>query len=189
MHQTKKGNEWYFGMKCHIGADAESGLVHTVRGTSANVHDVVEANALLHGDEKDVIGDAGYQGAHKRADARKEVRWHIAMRPGKRKALDLSKRIDRMIDELEHTKASIRAKVEHPFRVIKRQFGFVKVRLSRFKEKHVVTYDLVRSVQLMDGASQVGDDVRNANPAQGRVRHVGANIAPRTPRIASIKIN
>ncbi|WP_024906001.1 IS5 family transposase, partial [Robbsia andropogonis] len=94
MHQTKKGNEWYFGMKAHIGADAESGLVHTVRGTSANVHDVVEANALLHGEETDVIGDAGYQGAHKRCDAREGVRWHVAMRPGKRKALDLSKRID-----------------------------------------------------------------------------------------------
>ena len=56
-------------MKAHIGADAESGLVHTVRGTAANVSDVVEANALLHGDEADVFGDAGYQGAHKRVDA------------------------------------------------------------------------------------------------------------------------
>ena len=61
MHQTKKGKQWYFGMKAHIGADAESGLVHTVRGTAANVCDVVEANSLLHGEESDVFGDAGYQ--------------------------------------------------------------------------------------------------------------------------------
>ena len=81
MHQTKKGNQWHFGMKAHIGADAESGLVHTVRGTAANVNDVVEANSLLHGDETDAFGDAGYQGAHKRANAPPDVTWHVAMRP------------------------------------------------------------------------------------------------------------
>jgi len=128
MHQTKKGNQWYFGMKAHIGADAESGLVHTVRGTAANVHDVVEANSLLHGDESDAFGDAGYQGAHKRADAQSRVDWHVAMRPGKRAALDKSRPIGAMTDQVERIKASIRAKVEHPFRVIKRQFGFAKVR-------------------------------------------------------------
>ncbi len=68
MHQTKKGNQWYFGMKAHIGMDADSGLVHAVRGTSANVNDVVEANSLLHGKEVDGYGDAGYQGADKRPD-------------------------------------------------------------------------------------------------------------------------
>ena len=134
MHQTKKGNQWYFGMKAHIGADAESGLVHTVRGTAANVNDVVEANSLLHGDETDAFGDAGYQGAHKRADALPGVDWHVAMRPGKRRALDKSKPVDAMTDEVEPIKASIRAKVEHPFRVIKRQFGFVKVRYRGLKK-------------------------------------------------------
>jgi len=128
MHQTKKGNQWYFGMKAHIGVDAESGLVHTVRGTAANVNDVVEGNSLLHGDESDVFADAGYQGAHKRPDAKEEVSWHVAMRPGKRRALDRTQMIDRITDEAEKIKASIRAKVEHPFRVIKRQFGHVKVR-------------------------------------------------------------
>ncbi|WP_119157587.1 IS5 family transposase, partial [Caldimonas tepidiphila] len=88
MHQSKKGQQWFFGMKAHIGVDAESGLVHTVRGTSGNVNDVVEANSLLHGEETDAFADAGYQGAHKRLNARKGVRWHIAMRPGKRAALD-----------------------------------------------------------------------------------------------------
>ena len=66
MHQSKKGNQWYFGMKAHIGVDAESGLVHTVHGTAGNVNDVVEANALLHGQQAEAFADAGYQGAHKR---------------------------------------------------------------------------------------------------------------------------
>jgi transposase, IS5 family len=134
MHQTKKGNQWYFGMKAHIGVDAESGLVHTVSGTAANVNDVVEANALLHGDERDVFADAGYQGAHKRTDARPDVNWHVAMRPGKRRALDKSRRSNQLIDQLERLKASVRAKVEHPFRVIKRQFGHVKVRYRGLKK-------------------------------------------------------
>jgi IS5 family transposase len=69
MHQSKKGNEWYFGMKAHIGVDADSGLVHTVRGTSGNVGDVIEANGLLHGHETDAFGDAGYQGVDQRPDA------------------------------------------------------------------------------------------------------------------------
>jgi IS5 family transposase len=134
MHQTKKGNQWHFGMKAHIGADAESGLVHTVRGTAANVNDVVEANSLLHGDETDAFGDAGYQGAHKRKNAAPGVTWHAAMRPGKRAALDKSSPLGAMINEVERIKASIRAKVEHPFRVVKRQFGFVKVRYRGLKK-------------------------------------------------------
>ena len=88
MHQSKKGQQWFFGMKAHIGVDADSGLVHTVRGTSGNVNDVVEANSLLHGQETDVFADAGYQGAHKRPDAKDDVQWHVAMRPGLRKLLD-----------------------------------------------------------------------------------------------------
>ena len=69
MHSSQKGNEWHFGMKAHIGVDADSGLVHTVIGTSGNVADVTEGNSLLHGEETDAFGDAGYQGAHKRPDA------------------------------------------------------------------------------------------------------------------------
>lgn len=119
----------------HIGVDADSGLVHTVRGTSGNVSDVVEANSLLHGHETDVFADAGYQGAHKRPDAKEGVTWHVAMRPGKRKALDKQNNaIDALIDQMEKLKASIRAKVEHPFRVIKRQFGYTKVRYRGLKK-------------------------------------------------------
>ncbi len=134
MHQTKKGNQWYFGMKAHIGVDAQSGLVHTVKGTAANINDVIEANGLLHGDEVNVFADAGYQGAHKRPDAQDGVTWHVAMRPGRRKALDKSTKLGALADDLERLRASIWAKVEHPFRVIKRQFDFIKVRYRGLKK-------------------------------------------------------
>jgi IS5 family transposase len=128
MKQSKKGQQWYFGMKCHIGVDADSGLVHTVRGTAGSVNDVVEANSLLHGQESNAWGDAGYHGAHKRPDANPDVAWHVAMKPGKRKAMDKSTPLGQIAERIEKIKASIRAKVEHPFRVIKRQFGHAKVR-------------------------------------------------------------
>jgi transposase, IS5 family len=129
MHQTKKGNQWHFGMKAHIGVDAESGLVHTVVGTAANVNDVTQACALVHGEESDVFADAGYQGVSKREEVQGiQANWHVAMRPGKRRAVDKSTPMGAVLEKLEHLKASIRAKVEHPFRVIKRQFGFVKVK-------------------------------------------------------------
>ena len=129
MHQTKKGNQWHFGMKAHIGVDADSGLVHTVVGTAANVNDVTQASALVHGEETDVFADAGYQGVAKREEVQGiEANWHVAMRPGKRRALDKESPMGAVLDQLEHVKARIRAKVEHPFRVIKRQFGHVKVR-------------------------------------------------------------
>jgi IS5 family transposase len=135
MHSSQKGNEWHFGMKAHIGVDADSGLVHTVRGTSGNVADVTEGNSLLHGQETDVYGDAGYQGADKRPDAKGDVTWFVAMRPGKRKKLDKENNHgDAMVDLFEKCKAGIRAKVEHPFRVIKRQFGYVKVRYRGLKK-------------------------------------------------------
>ena len=127
MRQTKKGNNYYFGMKAHIGADADSGLVHTVICTPANTSDVTQAEALLHGEEEIAFGDAGYQGAHKRPEARMK-NWHVAMRPGKRRQLDPGNPRDAIVNEIERLKASVRAKVEHPFRVIKRQFGFTKVR-------------------------------------------------------------
>lgn len=129
MHQTKKGNQWHFGMKAHIGVDADSGLVHSVVGTAANVNDVTQAHALVHGEEADVFADAGYQGVAKREETQDiKANWHVAMRPGKRRALDKVTPMGAVLDKLEHLKASIRAKVEHPFRVIKRQFGYVKVR-------------------------------------------------------------
>ena len=134
MHSSKKGNQWYFGMKAHIGVDADSGLVHTVRGTSGHVADVTEGNSLLHGEETVAFGDAGYQGIDKRPDAQADIIWHVAMGPGKRKALNKENEADALIDKAEKHKAGIRAKVEHPFRVVKRQFGFVKVRYRGLKK-------------------------------------------------------
>lgn len=126
MHQTKKGNNWYFGMKAHIGFDAASGLVHTVVGTPANVSDLNVAGELLHGNARR-LRDAGYQGVHKRPEATGPT-WHVAMRPGLRRKLNSFIEPDFLAERVEKLKASIRAKVEHPFRVLKRQFGFTKVR-------------------------------------------------------------
>ena len=125
MHQTKKGNNWHFGMKAHIGVDAETGLVHSLQTTSANVHDLTPVEELLTGEENTIFADAGYRGAERRTQS--QAAWHIAMRPGKRRALTDSAR-DRITDQLETLKARVRAKVEHPFRVIKIQFGFIKAR-------------------------------------------------------------
>jgi IS5 family transposase len=127
MHQTKKGNQWHFGMKAHIGVDAESGLVHTVVGTAANVHDVTQAGALLHGQETTAFGDAGYRGVEKRAEAQGPT-WQVAMQPSKRKALDPNSKWTRLLERIEKLKASVRAKVEHPFHVVKNLFRHRKVR-------------------------------------------------------------
>ncbi len=126
MHQTKKGNQYYFGMKAHIGVDLGSGLVHTVTTTAANVADVTEVAKLLHGKETSVHADAGYTGAAKRVPNRK-LAWHIAAKRGAIKAMKAG-RYKRAREKLERLKSQIRAQVEHPFRVIKRQFGYVKVR-------------------------------------------------------------
>lgn len=129
MHQVKKGNQWHFGMKAHIGVDADSGLVHTVVGTAAHVSDVTQAHRLVHGQERQVFGDAGYIGIEKRDEARHiAAEWQVAMRPGKRRALDTGTPLGRVLNELERAKARVRARVEHPFRVVKRQFGHWKVR-------------------------------------------------------------
>ncbi|MGL1834088.1 IS5 family transposase [Rhodocyclaceae bacterium SMB388] len=128
MHQAKKGNQWHFGMKAHIGVDADSGLVHTLVGTAANVSDVTQAHALLHGDETDALGDAGYQGVEKREENKgSQINWHVAMRPGKRKVLGTD-RLGRLLEQYEQAKARIRAKVEHPFHVVKNLFRHRKTR-------------------------------------------------------------
>jgi IS5 family transposase len=126
MHQAKKGNQWYFGMKAHIGVDAESGLVHTVVGTAAHVSDVSQTHKLLHGEETEVLGDAGYQGVEKREENRDiKVTWHVAMKRSKRKALPAD-RLGKLLEKLERVKASLRAKVEHPFHVVKNLFKHKK---------------------------------------------------------------
>jgi IS5 family transposase len=125
MHQTRKGQQWYFGMKFHIGVDDVRGLIHSVHTTAANEADVNVAGELLHGVERRVWGDAGYQGIAQREEHRtRRVAWWIAMRPSQRRALGRRSAKAR----LERFKAQVRAKVEHPFRYLKHVFGYGKVR-------------------------------------------------------------
>lgn len=129
MHQTKKGNEWHFGMKAHIGVDARTGITHSFTTTAANEHDLNQAGNLLHGEEDYIFADAGYRGAEKRKELRRvKADWHIAERPGTIRTLKQHPRLNKAKIKTEYLKASIRAKVEHPFRIIKCQFGFVKAR-------------------------------------------------------------
>ncbi len=129
MHQTKKGNQYYFGMKAHIGVDDESGLVHSVVGTAANIADVTQVDKLLHGKENMVGADAGYTGVEKRPEHDgREVIWQIAARRSTYKKVSKRSALYKAKRKIEKAKAQVRAKVEHPFRVIKGQFGYVKTR-------------------------------------------------------------
>lgn len=128
MHQTKKGNQWFFGMKAHIGVDDDSGLVHHVECTAANVADVTQVHALLHGKEDRISGDSGYTGAESRPElAHCKARFFIATKRSRISAIANAQH-RKQYQRWEHIKASVRAKVEHPFRVVKRQFGYTKVR-------------------------------------------------------------
>ncbi|MDD5140113.1 MAG: IS5 family transposase, partial [Verrucomicrobiales bacterium] len=130
MHQTKKGNQWYFGMKAHIGADRDSKLVHTVVTTAANVADISQTSELLHGEEKQVHGDAGYAGVEKRAEIvalERKIDWQIAGKRGVIKALVEGVEKE-AVKAVEKAKASVRAFLEHPFHIVKNLFRHRKVR-------------------------------------------------------------
>ena len=135
MHQTKKGNQWHFGMKAHTGVDAESGLVHSVHATAANESDVAHTHELLHGRETRVHADAGYTGVDKREEIkqaqdqgsiRKDITWHVAAKRGKVQELPEGP-LKELTVMVERKKAQIRARVEHPYHVIKNLFHYKKV--------------------------------------------------------------
>jgi len=133
MHQTKKGNQYYFGAKAHIGADEESGLVHTVVVTAANAAEFTQVDQLLHGEENVVCADAGYTGVEKRPEHEgRAIIWQIAARRSTYKKYGKRSALYKALRKIEKAKAKAqtqtRAKVEHPFRVMKRQFGYTKVR-------------------------------------------------------------
>ena len=131
-HSTKKGKNWYFGYKAHIGVDKDTGVVHTLKATAANVHDVTMTSQLLTGEEESVYGDSGYLGAEKREDAvvknkkGKKIRYKINRRPSQSKKK--SARSKAQIKRREKEKSSIRAKVEHVFAVVKIRFRYRKTR-------------------------------------------------------------
>lgn len=130
MHQAKKGNQWHFGMKAHVGVDAQSGLVHSLGVTAANVSDIAQTHALLHGQEKVVFADAGYVGVEKRPEIlgkHPQVRFEVAAKRGKLKAMAQGAIKDLTL-ELERLKAQVRARVEHPFHIVKNLFGHRKTR-------------------------------------------------------------
>ena len=131
MHQTKKGNEWYFGMKVHTGVDAGTGYVHTLTGTSANMHDVSETSKLIRKDDHTIYGDSGYLGAQQRSEIKSDevlskIEFRINRRPSSLKTTESYKGIN-WDKKMEHEKSSIRCKVEHPFLIVKKQMGYSKV--------------------------------------------------------------
>jgi len=162
MHQTKKGNAWHFGMKAHIGVDAASGLVHSVVGTAANESDVSQAHAMLHGHEKHAFGDAGYTGVEKRDEMQgKSVKWQVAVKRGKIKSMRDGIVKDLLI-AVERAKAKIRARVEHPFHVIKNLFCHRKVRYKGLTKNTAQLFSLfglanlvLAKRQLMNGLGSI----------------------------------
>jgi len=138
MHQTKKGNQWFFGMKIHVGADVNSGLVHTVSVTPANASDISQLPHLLREDDRAVFGDKGYVNNDLKRHARKAgVFWGVSLKASKQRPLtDANKRFN-------HRMSSIRARVEHVFRVIKRQFGYTKVRYKGIAKNAAQVFSLI----------------------------------------------
>jgi transposase, IS5 family len=150
MHQTKKGNEWHFGMKAHIGADADSGLVHSLHTTAANESDVAHAHEVLHGQEKMANLDAGYSGVEKRPEIlqaqaegriRSDIEWSVAKRRSTITKM-AEGTLKTLTKALERVKAQIRARVEHPFHVVKNLFHYKKVRYKGLAKNKAQLYSL-----------------------------------------------
>ena len=154
MHQTKKGNQWYFGMKAHIGTDRDSKLVHTVVVTAANVADVTKTAELLHGEETQVHADAGYTGVEKRPEIvalQRKIDWQIAGKRGVIKAL--AEGADKeVLKAVEKAKASVRAFVEHPFHIVKNLFRHRKVRYRGLAKNRHQLYTLFGLANVLIGA-------------------------------------
>jgi IS5 family transposase len=154
MHQTKKGNQWYFGMKAHIGADRDSKLVHTVVVTAANVADITKTAELLHGQEQQVHADAGYTGVEKRPEIvvlQRKIDWQIAGKRSLIKALaEGAEKEARQV--VEKAKASVRAFVEHPFHLVKNIFRHRKARYRGLAKNGHQLYTLFGLANVVIGA-------------------------------------
>lgn len=136
---VKKGNRWHFGYKAHIGVDKDTGLVHTIKGTSANEHDVTVISQLLHGEENEIYGDSAYIGAETRAEAiirnesGKKIKYKINRKPSQIKKLSTSGQY--YAKKAERRKSSVRSKVEHVFGIVKRQLGYRRTRYRGLKKQ------------------------------------------------------
>lgn len=137
---TKKGNQWHFGYKAHIGVDRESGLIHHIKATPANEHDITVVHELLHGEEETVHGDSGYTGAQKRPEAirknknNKKIKYVICRKPSSIRKLSQSGQY--AAKKKEHQKSSVRCKVEHMFAVVKKLFGYRKTRYRGLRKQN-----------------------------------------------------
>jgi IS5 family transposase len=154
MHQTRKGNQWYFGMKAHIGADRDSKLVPTVVVTAANVADITQTAQLLHGEEKQVHADAGYLGVEKRPEIvalDRKIDWQIARKRGAIKALAEGE-AKAAVKAAEKLKAAVRAFVEHPFHILKNLFRHRKVRYRGLAKNGHHLYTLFGLANVLIGA-------------------------------------
>jgi IS5 family transposase len=154
MHQTQKGDPWYFGMKAHIGADRDSKLVQTVVVSAANVADVTKTSERLHGQETQVPADAGYTGVEKRAAIvalERKIDWQIAGKRGLIRALAEGAEKE-TLKAVERAKASVRALVEHPFHIVKHLFGHRKVRYRGLAKNGHQLYTLFGLANVVIGA-------------------------------------
>ena len=139
----QKSNQWYFGMRAHVGTDSHTGIVHSLKGAAANVADVTRTHHLLHGDGWDVFCDAGYQGAKKRRETVEDaLDWHIAMRRDQRRALTADS-LDQMREATKQAKLRVRARGKHAFHVSKKQLGCRKVRYRGIAENKAQLYTLL----------------------------------------------
>ena len=193
MHQTKKGNQWHFGMKAHIGVDSGTGIVHSMSATAANAHDVTQAHSLLHGGETVVWGDAGYQGVHKRREnLGLEVEWRVAVRPGRRRKLEPGS--EEALEE--KAKASVRAKSLPPTAIgggapIPEAEADVRLRqgsLPRAGEEHGAAGAAVRAGEPADGGGTVGSVTRVAAGqcrSQGRIKPATAQSGAKSEGLSA----
>jgi IS5 family transposase len=159
MHQSKKGNEWYFGMKLHIGADSQSGLVHSASVTAGNVHDSHELPNLLHGEETRLYGDSAYRGEKQRErlkDIAPKAKDFTNKRAYKNRPLsDADKQTNRR-------KSSVRSKIEHPFLTLKRIWGFAKVRYRGLAKNANRAFAMLAMLNLVKWGRPLIEEVRPA---------------------------
>jgi IS5 family transposase len=157
MHQTKKGNQWHFGMKLHIGADSKTGLIHSASVTAANVHDSHEVENLLHGNETRFYGDSAYRGKAQR-ERLKDLAPNAKDFTNKRAYRNAP--LSDADKETNRRKSSVRAKVEHPFLILKRLWGFAKVRYRGLAKNANRAFAMLAAINILKHGKPLTGEVR-----------------------------